>query len=657
MKSIQTKLTITILTIFFVALSALGGLNYWKARSIITENVAKDMQNQAVSSASDVGDWFEARKTEQTMLAVVPIIQSGNQEEIVPILANAVKANNVYDGINYAAMSGAAVNPAGVKFNVADRGWFQQAMRGETVIAGPLVAKDTGNLIVSIAIPVKVDGKVTGVLFSGVKMEYLSKKVLEIKVGQSGYATVTQGDGLRIIHPDKESAMKLNPLQDPNADPIQKQATERMIKGEKGITVFMSKGVESYFAYAPVPGMSWSLATTVPVAEVSDALSVLMTMSLVTIVAILVIVGFVIAWYARRIAKPIQLLESAANRIAAGDISLNRLDITSNDEIGRLGQAFEKMTENLRGIIRKITQTADQVAASSEELTASAEQSAQAANQVAQVIYRVADGAEKQLKAVDDTAAVVGQMSAGVQQIAVNTNTVAETAAKSADAAQNGSKAVEKAINQMGQIEETVTRSALVVTKLGERSKEIGQIVDTISSIAAQTNLLALNAAIEAARAGEQGRGFAVVAEEVRRLAEQSQAAAKEISGLIGDIRQDTDSAVMSMNDGSKEVRIGAEVVNDAGKSFQIIFESISEVATQMGEISGAIQQMASGSQQIVDSVREIDIISKDTADQAQSVSAATEEQSATMEEIAAASQDLANMAADLTQAVSKFKI
>ena len=183
----------------------------------------------------------------------------------------------------------------------------------------------------------------------------------------------------------------------------------------------------------------------------------------------------------------------------------------------------------------------------------------------------------------------------------------------------------------MGQIEQTVTRSSSVVAKLGERSKEIGQIVDTISGIAGQTNLLALNAAIEAARAGEQGRGFAVVAEEVRKLAEQSQGAAKQIAGLIGEIRNDTDSAVVAMNEGTKEVRIGTEVVNNAGQSFRDIYTSVSDVTGQVREISAAIEQMAAGSQQIVSSVKEIDVISKDTSAQAQTVSAATEEQSASM--------------------------
>ena len=209
----------------------------------------------------------------------------------------------------------------------------------------------------------------------------------------------------------------------------------------------------------------------------------------------------------------------------------------------------------------------------------------------------------------------------------------------------------------MTYIEQTVNNSAQVVAKLGERSKEIGQIVDTISGIAGQTNLLALNAAIEAARAGEQGRGFAVVAEEVRKLAEQSQDAAKKIATLISEIQGDTDKAVLAMSEGTREVKIGTEVVTAAGYAFEEIEVMVTEVSNQVKEISAAVQQMASSSQQIVSSVKEIDELSKNAAGEAQTVSAATEEQSASMEEIASSSQSLAKMAQDLQEAVSKFRV
>ncbi|MDR3589111.1 MAG: methyl-accepting chemotaxis protein [Negativicutes bacterium] len=372
------------------------------------------------------------------------------------------------------------------------------------------------------------------------------------------------------------------------------------------------------------------------------------------------VLSAILAFYlGNSLAKPFLVMRTRIMKMADGDYSqdVDPAFLRRADEFGDMAKAFDALNKNMRNVIRNIMKATEQVSASAEELTASAEQSAQAANQVAVVITEVADGAEKQLKAVDETASTIGQMTAGIQQIAVNANTVAGTSSNSAEAAAEGSKAVEKAISQMEYIEQTVTRSSRVVAKLGDRSKEIGQIVGTISGIAGQTNLLALNAAIEAARAGEAGRGFAVVAEEVRKLAEQSQDAAKQIAGLIGEIQQDTDSAVVAMSEGTKEVQVGAQVVNEAGDTFKHIFASFNEVTGQIREISAAIQQMAGGSQQVVAAVREIDVVSKDTAGRAQTVSAATEEQSATMEEIAASSQALARMAEELAQAVSRFKI
>lgn len=369
------------------------------------------------------------------------------------------------------------------------------------------------------------------------------------------------------------------------------------------------------------------------------------------------ILGMLIGFFAaRRISRPVNALAVVARKVAAGDLT-EQVKIDSQDEIGQLAAAFNTMVLQLKDLIKHVTVNAEQVAASSEELTANAEQSAQATNQVALSITDVAAGANEQMEAATQASNVVEIMSAGIQQIAANANQVAAQSANAADKAKNGGKEVEMAVKQMSQIEDTVNSSAQVVAKLGERSKEIGQIVDTISGIAGQTNLLALNAAIEAARAGEQGKGFAVVAEEVRKLAEQSQEAAKKIAELIGDIQGDTDQAVIAMNEGTQEVKTGAEVVNAAGIAFKEIMEVIDQVSDQVKEISAAIQQMATGSQQIVGSVKKIDDLSKKSAGESQSVSAATEEQLASMEEIATASQTLSQLAQELQTAVTKFRV
>jgi methyl-accepting chemotaxis protein len=379
--------------------------------------------------------------------------------------------------------------------------------------------------------------------------------------------------------------------------------------------------------------------------------------NLVIFVVIEVLISAIIIYYvSRRIAKPIEQLAATIEIVSTGNLTV-AIDVDSKDEVGFLANSMKAMILSLGLLVRKIALTSEQVAAAAEELTANAENSAQANTQVAATIDEVAQGSKKQANAVDATALVVEQISAGIQRIAANANTVSGMAEKTSNAANQGDKAVHAAMDQMKIIEKSVTSSAQVVTQLGERSIEIGQIVDTISGIAGQTNLLALNAAIEAARAGEQGRGFTVVAEEVRKLAEQSQEAAKRIASLISEIQLETSNAVAAMNNGTHEVKVGADVVNNAGKAFQEIVSLVGEVSCQVREISAAIQQMASGSQQIVTSVRDIGRISTDAAGQTQAVSFATGEQSASMEEIAVSSQALARMAEELQDAVRKFRV
>lgn len=377
-----------------------------------------------------------------------------------------------------------------------------------------------------------------------------------------------------------------------------------------------------------------------------------------TLAGIILMIGIALSLFlTKMITAPVKATTASLDSMAEGNYKnvIDQTLLSRKDEFGQMGQSLASLRSSMRQLIGEMVNQSEQLAASSEQMTASAEQSAQASNQVAASITDVAAGAEAQLTVANETSTIVEQMSASIKQVVNTTNEVARQSMQAANKAKDGNKSVNQAVSQMAQIEQTVNTSAKVVAELGDRSKEIGQIVDTISGIAGQTNLLALNAAIEAARAGEQGRGFAVVAEEVRKLAEQSQEAAKQIAALIGGIQGDTDKAVLAMNDGTREVKLGAEVVHTAGQAFQEIVALVDQVSDQVQDISAAIGQMDKGSQQIVNSVSQIDNLSKKTAAEAQTVSAATEEQSASMEEIAASSQNLAKLAIDLQKTVSKF--
>ncbi len=387
-----------------------------------------------------------------------------------------------------------------------------------------------------------------------------------------------------------------------------------------------------------------------------EAMMAVTLLLVITLVAMLVSLALGL-WIARMIARPLQAMVERAKNMAKGDLTGADVKAIGEDEVGQLARAFNGMAANLRQLVRQVSESAQQVATASETLTEGAEQSAQATTQIATSIMDVAEGTVQQSKTVDGTTQIIEHMASNMQHMAVNANTVVSVANESAGTARQGHKAVEAAVMQMTNIDKTVSTSAAVVTALGKRSEEIGQIVDTITGIAGQTNLLALNAAIEAARAGEQGRGFAVVAEEVRKLAEQSEIAAKQIAAMIGEIQQDTVRAVAAMGDGTREVKTGTTVVNNAGQAFDQIASLVEKVSAQVGEISAAIAEMAANSGQVVAAMRQIDEVSKHTAAETQTISAATEEQSASMEEMAASSQRLAQMALALENAVRQFRI
>lgn len=366
--------------------------------------------------------------------------------------------------------------------------------------------------------------------------------------------------------------------------------------------------------------------------------------------------GFVLLSMTRMISGRLDVLVRFIGEYAQGDLKKN-IAVRTQDELGKVGESVNKMADNLRHLLQQIQKTSGQVAAASEELTASADQSSQVTQQIARSISEVSELSTQQLAAVDSTTNVIEQISAGVEETAATASVAAEHSKRAVDTAREGNVSINNAVQQMNSIETTVNKSAEVVAKLGERSKEIGQIVDTISGIAGQTNLLALNAAIEAARAGEQGKGFAVVAEEVRKLAEQSQEAAEKIAGLIGDIQTDTEQAVVAMNEGTQEVKEGAKVVSTAGDQFVHILEMVESINQQAGDIAKTMDELARGTEKIVSSVQAVDHSSKSVAAESQSVSAATEEQSASMEEIAASSRSLANLAQELQEASNRFRL
>ena len=359
----------------------------------------------------------------------------------------------------------------------------------------------------------------------------------------------------------------------------------------------------------------------------------------------------------KAVTAPLSQMIHICNKLRDGDFrDKGNTSEPRGDEFGEMNDAVFAMRTTINQLMKKTSATAEQLAASSQELTASAHQSAQASEQVAQSVTNSAAAVAEQQQNVSDAMDAIQHAMGSINQLNDASVVVGEKVDEAARQAAYGSTAIETAVEKILSVAKIVNISAGTVDKLGQRSKEIGQIVEAISGIAEQTNLLALNAAIEAARAGEHGRGFAVVADEVRKLAEESQKAAQKIASLIGAIQQDTDDAVASMHEGSVAVKEGTKSVEELRTSFDNIGTASSAVTDRTRSMENDIKSVSDDTNLIRTRSEKISENSNRVAGEMESVSAASEQQSASAGEIASASDALANLAQDLQNSLQHFK-
>ena len=644
---------------------------------------------------------------------------------------------------------------------------------GDEVIVAPYEQEVGGKNVLktSVVAPVRIGGRVAGVVGIDITLNTLQELVAKIKVFGRGYGALIAYEGKYAATPETE---KVNC--DIGSTPFHAQVKEAIKAGRlfTGIRPSSRLHEEVFSAYLPVViGNSrtpWAVVVNAPIREVLREPNALVWMVVLIGAVALVALVAVAARIARGVVRPITHIQEQMQQLAAGGGDLTReLRVETKDEIGVLAETFNAFLRSLRGMVGQVAGAAAEVTSAAQAAAAWGDQAAQSTDQIARTIQQVASGSAQQTRQVTDTASSVRQLQEAAEDVArgaqaqarqaqdaarvmadltqtidaigagsltqsgavrsaseqVGKTTLAlgraraaaaaagSSAASATETARTGGQVVAQAIGGMERIQATTQAAASSVEDLGARSQQIGEIIEVIGDIADQTNLLALNAAIEAARAGEHGRGFAVVADEVRKLAERSAKATKEIAALVGGIRDGVSLTVNAMAEGNKEVENGVQMARQAGDALDAILgtvdasgersreihavidevvdlaglveqaiRSIAEVteanaahAQEMSasaagvvtsvegiaavteETSAAAQQMAAGTNEIGGAVESVAAVSQQNAASAQEVTAAAEEQAAGIAEIAQSTQHLAAIAARLQEMVGGFRV
>jgi methyl-accepting chemotaxis protein len=352
--------------------------------------------------------------------------------------------------------------------------------------------------------------------------------------------------------------------------------------------------------------------------------------------------------------SPILQLKESSEKIASGDLS-EELHMSGKGDIQKLVDSFRMMLDSLKRIVSDERETSSLVSSTSDGLASISEEMNSTTEEVSTAIQRIASGAQHQAERIKEVVKIVGDQLTSVEQVVSSAESAADASTKASEVAQKGGDSAQVALQKMREIQAVVDGATEIVRKLGERTKEIHQIVNVITNIAQQTNLLALNAAIEAARAGEHGRGFAVVADEVRKLAEGSGRAASQISLLVDQIETETKKAVDQMENGAKDVSVGATVIDSALASLEDIAATIEETAAMVEEITAATEEQKASAERIVQAVDEVAKIAEDTSAASEETCISTESLTASMQEMTASAQELARLAGIMHGSVERF--
>lgn len=401
----------------------------------------------------------------------------------------------------------------------------------------------------------------------------------------------------------------------------------------------------------------WKIRANIPDAEIQTQLTGLFNILIISIIAAAVVGGILVYLISRGIEKSLQNVVSVASEIASGNLQVADLKLTSNDEIGQLGQAINMMKGNLNTMITHINYISNRVSDKSKILANSANEIQESSEQISTTMEQLSIGSETQASSANDLFEKMQGFMETIADVVYKSQDAKKTSENMVSITNQGSENLEVSTKKMGEINDKFHQSLEMVKGLNMEIKNINQLIVVIKEIADQTNLLALNASIEAARAGEHGRGFAVVADEVRKLAEQVTASISNINNILKDIQDESNNVLGSLETGYQLVDDGTGQMEITGETFKKMFQTINDVVVQIESMADSLYEIIDNSQPITNSLESIVSITQESAAGIEETSASVQQSTINIKTIYTDASELEKEVDTLKDVIKNFKI
>ncbi len=612
--SLKLKIIVTALAIFFAIALTLVMTSYYDFKNMTAQMIKEAQVAQSGEVAAMLDAWTKAKKNSMDVLGKKLASDGDSFLSDVPshqkefaLVSDAGSFGMVYFG---ADSDGSFYQSQDVEmpadYDPRKRPWYDLAKTSEKVlVTEPYVDVTTGDLCLSFVKQININENFAGVLGSDIYLKDMVTTILSKKNGQTGYTFVMGKDGTFLIHPDESLVMKKKIT---DIDPALSTVMSDLGKQKSGFVTYNDNGTDRLLAYTEIPELGWVACVTIEKSEVYAPI-VKKSFSLILISILPILIGSLL-FYAliKKLFEPIKKLIERLKAIAEGDADLtHKLDEDRSDELGEMARQFNKFLGRMRNIMVSVSDLSGGMTKSISELSST--------------VGKISGGLHSQTDETNGVAVAVEEMNQTITQIAESANDTSSQANATIDSAKTSKEAVLDTVAKMNDIALNVRESSDVIKRLGDSSTEIGEILNVINDIADQTNLLALNAAIEAARAGEAGRGFAVVADEVRKLAERTQSATKEISDMITVLQQESKDAVVKVASGVEQVTDGTRSADRAEKAISEILDKTYQTTDMVNRIAAAAEEQAATTTEIARNVDKINNISSQNSSELAEIS------------------------------------